>query len=69
MTLLNFFSIGGVGLMQFVTGPLVTTLDKRGDAVATYTGLMWFYVAVFALALGVYLFSRDAPPKAGIIGT
>ncbi|MEN0001005.1 MAG: MFS transporter, partial [Pseudomonadota bacterium] len=65
VTLLNFFSIGGTGLMQFLTGRLVTNLAEGNDAGATYGGLMWFYATAFAIALAIYLFSRDARPKGG----
>ncbi len=62
VTRLNFFSIGGAGLMQFLTGRLVTSYDTGGDAVITYSVLMWFYAGIFSLALAIYLFSRDARP-------
>ncbi|MEO1746854.1 MAG: MFS transporter [Pseudomonadota bacterium] len=63
VTLLNFFSIGGVGLMQFLTGRLVSGLEVQGDASVTYSGLMWFYAGAFVLALAVYAFSRDRRPR------
>ncbi|MEO1703410.1 MAG: MFS transporter [Pseudomonadota bacterium] len=65
VTLLNFFSIGGAGLMQFLTGRLVTSYEAGGDAIATYSSLMWFYAFAFTLALAIYLFSRDARPTGG----
>jgi predicted MFS family arabinose efflux permease len=62
VTLMNFFSIGGVGLMQFATGGVVTASTVPGDPAAAYAALFSFYVAVLALALLVYLFARDAKP-------
>ncbi|MEO0543123.1 MAG: MFS transporter [Pseudomonadota bacterium] len=62
VTLLNFFSIGGAGLMQFLTGRLVTSYNSAGEPLTTYSALMWFYAGVFTLALAIYLFSRDAKP-------
>ncbi|MDF1726301.1 MAG: MFS transporter [Sulfitobacter sp.] len=60
VTLLNLFSIGGIGLAQFASGR-VYTAALPGDTVATP------YVAVFVLfsslllgGLFIYLFSRDS---------
>ena len=63
MTLLNFFSIGGVALMQFLTGALVTATTDPADPANAYHALFAFYAVVFALALFVYLRSTDAPPR------
>jgi len=62
VTLMNFFSIGGVGVMQFATGAVVTWTTDPADPAAAYSALFAFYVAVLGMALLVYLFSRDAPP-------
>lgn len=63
VTLLNFCSIFGAGLMQFLTGRLV---DMQSDtsAPATYQILFGSYAALLSAALLVYLVSRDAPPAA-----
>ncbi|UWQ18087.1 MFS transporter [Jannaschia sp. M317] len=57
VTLLNLFSIGGVGVMQFATGPLY---ERAGGGVAGYQALF----GVFALALLagclVYAFAPDS---------
>lgn len=63
MTLMNFFSIGGVGVMQFATGWVVTSNIVPGEPAAAYTALFWFYVAMLGLAVLAYLASRDAPPE------
>ena len=63
VTLMNFFSIGGVGMMQFATGGVVTASTVPGDPAAAYAALFGFYVAMLGLALLVYLlFARDAKP-------
>jgi len=63
VTLMNFFSIGGVGMMQFATGGVVTASTVPGDPAAAYAALFGFYVAMLGLALFVYLlFARDAKP-------
>jgi MFS family permease len=63
VTLMNFFSIGGVGLMQFATGGVVTASTVPGEPATAYGVLFTFYFAVLALALAIYLFSRDAKPE------
>jgi MFS family permease len=64
VTLMNFFSIGGAGMMQFVTGAVVTAATVPGDPTAAYRALFWFMAGALAFGLAVYLFSRDAPPRA-----
>lgn len=63
VTLMNFFSIGGVGLMQFVTGALVTGSAVPGDPSAAYQTLFWFYAIIVAAAGIIYLWVKDAPPQ------
>lgn len=62
VTLMNFFSIGGVGAMQFATGAVVTSSVVPGEPAAPYHALFLFYVVTLGLALAIYLLSRDAPP-------
>lgn len=63
VTLMNFFSIGGVGLMQFVTGRLVAASDGAADATSVYSGLFGLYAVSLAAVLALYLFSRDVRPS------
>jgi MFS family permease len=63
VTLMNFFSIGGVGLMQFATGGVVTASNVPGDPAAAYSALFAFYAVVLGIALAIYLLSRDARPE------
>lgn len=63
VTLLNFFSIGGVGAMQFATGAVVSSNAVPGDPVAGYQALFVFYAVMLAISLAIYLFVRDAKPE------
>ena len=62
VTLMNFFSIGGVGVMQFLTGPVVTGSTVAGDPAAAYQALFAFYALMLTLSVIVYLWARDAKP-------
>ncbi|WP_274628941.1 MFS transporter [Arvimicrobium flavum] len=64
VTLMNFFSIGGAGAMQFATGMVVTRNIAPGDPTAGYQALFAFYAAMLGLALFAYLLARDAKPEA-----
>lgn len=59
VTLLNFFGIGGVGIMQFASGRLHSSL-AGGEAVAPYLAIFGFFALALALGCVVYLFSRDS---------
>ncbi|MCU9836440.1 MFS transporter [Ruegeria sp. WL0004] len=59
VTLLNLFGIGGVGLMQFVTGRLHESYAAAGAA-APYTAIVTFFAVSLAAGLVIYLFSRDS---------
>lgn len=63
ITLLNFFSIGTVGIVQFLTGAVVTAATKPGEPAAAYTALFTFYAVTLASAVLVYLFAKDAKPE------
>jgi len=62
VTLMNFFTIGGVGVMQFATGAVVSAAADPGDPAGPYGALFGFYFVLLAAALAIYLFSRDAKP-------
>lgn len=62
VTLMNFFSIGGTGLMQFATGGVVERAAVPGDPAAAYSALFFFYALTLAVSLLAYLFARDAKP-------
>ena len=63
VTLMNFFSIGGIGVMQFATGAVVTRNIDAAEPVAAYQALFIFYALMVGIALFAYLFSRDAKPE------
>ncbi len=58
VTLLNLFGIGGVGIMQFASGRLHSSLAEAG-AVLPYQALFAFFAAILALGCAIYLFSKD----------
>lgn len=64
VTLMNFFSIGGVGAMQFATGAVVTASTVPGEPTAAYRTLFLFYAAMLVVALVAYLAAKDAKPAA-----
>lgn len=60
-TLLNFLFIGGAGLIQPISGWMVNGLRASGmDGPQVYGSLFGIYGLMLALALAVYLTSRDA---------
>lgn len=67
VTMMNFFSIGGVGMMQFAAGGVVTANAVPGDPAAAYGALFSFYVLMLVISLVIYLFARDAKPEAALV--
>lgn len=65
VTLMNFFTIAGSGIMQFATGGVVTANVDAGDPAAAYAALFAFYLAMLGAAVAIYLLARDAKPEAG----
>ena len=63
VTLMNFFSIGGVGMMQFATGGVVTAWSVPDEPTSGYVALFAFYAIMVGFALLIYLLSRDAKPE------
>ncbi|MEO3384988.1 MFS transporter [Mesorhizobium sp. CAU 1741] len=63
VTMLNFFSIGGVGVMQFATGGVVTSYADSTRPAASYEALFWFYALMLSISLVIYLAARDARPE------
>lgn len=61
VTLMNLFSIGGVGVMQFVSGTVhgAALAANPGAPEAAYGTLFAVYAGVLAVGLMAYLFSRD----------
>lgn len=67
ITLLNFFSIGWVGVMQMLSGHVVDAWTDPARPEVAYVALFAFYAASVGLALAVYLLSKDAPPERDVI--
>ena len=60
VTLMNFFNIFGVGMMQFATGALVASASDPARPAAAYSALFWFYAALLAISLAIFAFSAEA---------
>lgn len=58
MTLINLFSIGGVGLLQVASGR-VHALGQNVSAPLSYTLLFGFFAMLMLLGCAVYLFATD----------
>ncbi len=63
LTLLNFFSIGGVAIMQIASGIVVDTYSVPGDPTVAYTALFTFYAIYLSIALAIYQLSSDVKPR------
>lgn len=62
VTLVNFFNMGGVGIMQWITGAVYRGSDQ-GEAITGFSNVLWVYVVGLALALLLYFFSTDVKPN------
>jgi len=59
VTLMNLFSIGGVGIMQFVSGRIHSSVVSS-DPSAPYVAIFTFFGVSLAAGMLIYLFSRDS---------
>jgi len=59
VTLLNLFGIGGVGIMQFGSGPLHAAVSAQSGSQAAYATLFAFFGLAIVFGVVIYLFSRD----------
>lgn len=59
VTLLNFFSIGGVGLFQSLSGATVSHFKQEGIAQSGYSEMFILYAISLAVMLAIYLFSQN----------
>jgi MFS family permease len=69
VTLMNFFSIGGVGLMQVATGRLFGLAGGEAAGGEGYYWLFMLYAATLAVTLVIYLAAHDAPPRAAAVNS
>jgi predicted MFS family arabinose efflux permease len=60
VTMLNLFSIGGVGVIQFASGRVYATAQASGAADQAYVNVFVLFSACLAGGLAVYVFSRDS---------
>jgi len=61
-TLLNFFSIGGVGLTQFLFAGIYSAAAVPEDPSWGYQVLFACFSLALAIGLFIYLFAEDAKP-------
>ena len=59
VTLMNLFGIGGVGVMQIVTGRMMTSWQGAGTDNDAYRQLFGFYGLLICCGLAIYAFSTD----------
>ncbi|WP_420396596.1 MFS transporter [Nioella sp.] len=59
VTLLNLFGIGGVGIMQFASGPVFARLSLGATPAEAYSQLFGLFGLMILLGCVVYLFSTD----------
>ncbi len=59
VTLLNLFAIGGVGVMQFVTGRLYAANAGGGAPIDGHLSVFWLFFAITLIGIIVYLFVPD----------
>ncbi|WP_415404921.1 MFS transporter [Tateyamaria sp. SN3-11] len=59
VTLMNLFGIGGVGVMQFVSGR-IHTATAGADPAAPYVAIFAFFGVALLLGLAIYTLSRDS---------
>lgn len=59
VTLMNLFGIGGVGVMQIVTGRMMTSWQGTGTDNDAYRQLFGFYGLLICCGLAIYAFSTD----------
>lgn len=60
VTLLNLFGIGGVGLLQFASGPVHSAVLANSGPASAYATLFAMFGIALLLGCVIYLLSRDA---------
>ncbi len=63
VTLVNFFNMGGVGVMQLVTGEVYRRSAAGAEPIDGFTAVFWTYAICYGIALLIYLRSTDAKPN------
>ncbi len=68
VTFMNFVFMGGAGVMQWLSGRLVNTLDRQGyDPHATFSWLFVFMGVTLAAALAIYITAPTEPKAAASV--
>ena len=62
VTLLNFCSIGGAGIFQWLSGSVVKAYAVEGNPQIQYEALFVFYAVLLVIAISAYSFAKDAKP-------
>lgn len=62
ITLMNFFSIGGAAVVQYLSGRLVEFAPTMFPQTSEFALLFGFYTMIMAIALVIYLFCQDTKP-------
>lgn len=63
VTLLNFFSVGGVGVMQWTTAAIIRDETIQNTPISAFQTLFWFYAICLTIVLALYLTARERPDK------
>jgi len=61
VTMLNLFSVGGVGVMQFASARVYSASQASKFEDYAYVNVFALFAGCLAVGLAVYLFSRDSP--------
>jgi hypothetical protein len=61
VTMLNLFSIGGVGLLQFLSGNVFSSAVPAATASDPFVAVFTLFAMSLAVGLVFYLFSSDSP--------
>ncbi len=63
VTLVNFFNMGGVGALQWLSSGVYRQNADEAVPIAGFEAVIWFYLAIFTLVLAIYFFSKDVKPN------
>lgn len=66
VTLLNFFSVGGVGVMQWTTAAIIRDEAIQNTPLHAFQTLFWFYAISLTIVLALYLAARERPENVAI---
>ena len=61
VTMLNLFSIGGVGLLQFLSGNVFSSAVPAATTSDPFVAVFTLFAMSLAVGLVIYLFSSDSP--------